>query len=304
MGTLPSYSDEEIANDIPDGSNVVYILKDSSENIIESNSDKRGMDVANDVYNINAVSNNTSYGVVFGSGVRLFGTFAQVEAIALADYEFVGWYIDENLVSTETTYRICVTDNIDLVGKFKDLSDVSDVAEDETVHEIVHDNIHNNIQNTEHISGIIYKRTAESHVIEEDVSKENEYNVTETTSVDNITTIEIEKTDSNTISENINGRDSSLISSTEDVEHDSGVDSYEEEVSENDVIADTVVKDIEDTLSEDYGNESDVVNEGDVVTDSVVTDDYSKGILWIVPVIISVISLAVGIVIKRMYGVL
>lgn len=119
-GTIPSYSDDEIENDTPNGSNAAYTLLDPNDNPIQSDSDKSGVAVSQDVYNVNVVSSNPKHGVVSGSGAHQYGTFAQVEAIALEGYQFVGWYRENNLVSTDAMYRICVTEDIDLVGKFEE----------------------------------------------------------------------------------------------------------------------------------------------------------------------------------------
>ena len=118
-GTIPSYSDDEIANDTPNGSNAAYTLLDPNANPIESDSDKSGTSASQDVFNVNVVSSNPKYGVVSGTGARQYGTFAQVEAVALEGYQFVGWYRNNNLVSTDTVYRVCVTEDIELVGKFE-----------------------------------------------------------------------------------------------------------------------------------------------------------------------------------------
>ncbi len=121
-GTIPSYSDDEIANDTPNGSNTVYTLLDPNANPIDSDSDKSGAAVSQDVFNVNVVSSNPKHGVVSGSGAHQYGTFAQVEAVALEGYQFVGWYRDDSIVSTDTVYRVCVTEDIELVGKFEEAS--------------------------------------------------------------------------------------------------------------------------------------------------------------------------------------
>ena len=119
-GTIPSYSDDEIENDTPNGSNAVYTLLDPKGNPIQSDSDKRGAAVSQDVFNVNVVSSNPKHGVVSGSGAHQYGTFAQVEAVALDGYQFVGWYRDNNLVSTDEVYRVCVTEDIELIGVFEE----------------------------------------------------------------------------------------------------------------------------------------------------------------------------------------
>lgn len=119
-GKIPAYSEDEITDDTPDGSKAKYALFDSENNEIECDSDESGANVSQRIFDVNALSSNEEYGVVTGSGIRQFGTFAQVEAIPIEGNLFVGWYKNDELVSTESVYRVCVKENIDLVAKFEE----------------------------------------------------------------------------------------------------------------------------------------------------------------------------------------
>jgi len=124
-GVIPAYNDDEIATDTPDGSGAEYILLDSDNEPLECDSDKAGTIVSQDRYEVKLIASNPKCGIVFGSGVHQYGTFAQIEAAAVDGCQFVGWYREENLISTDAVYRICVTEDIELVARFDCLHDTT-----------------------------------------------------------------------------------------------------------------------------------------------------------------------------------
>lgn len=118
-GYVPSYTDSELENDIPNGSSTEYTLLDETDTIIDSDADLAGDEAQDAYYYVGVTSSNPEYGIVTGAGIRQFGQFAQVEAIAFDGYKFTGWYIDEECVSTDETYRFSVTNDIEIIGKFE-----------------------------------------------------------------------------------------------------------------------------------------------------------------------------------------
>lgn len=121
-GAIPRYTAAELENDTPNGSTVNYTLTmpDGTERTPDSDLD--GSEVGAAYSNISAVSENTAYGVVTGSGLRQNGNFAQVEAAANDGYSFIGWYTDGKLVSTDTEYRFRVSEDITLTARFSPIS--------------------------------------------------------------------------------------------------------------------------------------------------------------------------------------
>ncbi len=57
-------------------------------------------------------------GAVTGGGIFVTGEFAQVTATPDDGAEFLGWYVDEELVSEEAEYRFLVTGDVILTAKF------------------------------------------------------------------------------------------------------------------------------------------------------------------------------------------
>lgn len=58
-------------------------------------------------------------GAVYGGGAYLNGEFAKVTAVANAGYQFVGWFVDGEMVSTEEEYRLAVTSDVTITAQFK-----------------------------------------------------------------------------------------------------------------------------------------------------------------------------------------
>lgn len=124
-GIVPSYTDDEINNGTNNGSTAKYALLDTNNTEIEANQDLLGDEAANAFYMVNVTSENENYGIVSGQGIRQSGNFALVEASANEGYKFIGWYKDNTLISEESSYRFCVTEETDLVAKFVPISSVS-----------------------------------------------------------------------------------------------------------------------------------------------------------------------------------
>lgn len=118
-GKIPSYSQDDLINDTPNGSDLNYILLDSNNDLIESDFDKYGDDVVEDYHKVNATSSNIDQGIVLGSGLHLHGTFAKLDAVAAEGYRFSGWYKDNELLSIDPIYRLRVTEDVEIIGKFE-----------------------------------------------------------------------------------------------------------------------------------------------------------------------------------------
>lgn len=79
-----------------------------------------GMSVNTKVYGkeVQELFSEKTKGIVFGSGTRQYGSFAKVTAQAGKGYEFAGWYIAGNLVSTDVEYKFRVTAEVEIVASF------------------------------------------------------------------------------------------------------------------------------------------------------------------------------------------
>ena len=117
-GIVPAYSNYDIENGTPDGSSVTYTLQDNENNVLQADSDLSGDNATNAYYMVTLSSNNENYGIVTGQGIRQIGNFAQLEAIPNEGCSFLGWYKNDELLSTELQYRFAVTEDISIVGKF------------------------------------------------------------------------------------------------------------------------------------------------------------------------------------------
>lgn len=120
IANVPAYSDEEIKNGTPKGSSAVYTLHDTGNNLLQADSDLSGDEAADAYFMVSVSSNDSEGGVVSGQGVRQFGNFAKLEAIPNEGYSFIGWYKNGELLSTDTTYRFVVTEDVLVIGRFSD----------------------------------------------------------------------------------------------------------------------------------------------------------------------------------------
>lgn len=57
-------------------------------------------------------------GVVSGGGKSLYGEYRKIVATPDEGAEFIGWYIDNTLISSEAEYRFCVLDDVTITAKF------------------------------------------------------------------------------------------------------------------------------------------------------------------------------------------
>lgn len=118
-GIIPAYSDEETSDDLQlmDGSKAKYSLIAPNNEEVEL-TDITGEKAVNSYYSVNVSSSDEEKGYVSGSGLRQYGNYAQVEAIAFEGNTFVGWYEGDKLVSTSETYRFQVEKDTTLIAKF------------------------------------------------------------------------------------------------------------------------------------------------------------------------------------------
>ena len=121
-GSIPAYSSSELEDDTPGGSSAAYTLYAPDGQLLTAASDLTGTAASSAYYTVTVRPDDETHGVTLGSSTFQYGSFAQVEAFANKGYAFAGWYDDQTLVSTEATYRFCVTNNVDLTARFTPVS--------------------------------------------------------------------------------------------------------------------------------------------------------------------------------------
>ncbi len=119
---LPSYSTADTESRTGTAAGTAYTLF-LGETQIPLSEELTNEAVFNAYYNVDASADNSEKGIVFGSGIWQYGTFAKVTAIAYEGYEFDGWYEGDNRVSSEAEYRFRVSKDIGLVAVFKESSE-------------------------------------------------------------------------------------------------------------------------------------------------------------------------------------
>lgn len=116
-GVVPSFDQSELENGTPNGSAVAYRLLDGSGSEIPISEEFAGEIVDNNYFTV-SVGADDGNGFVSGGGEFLKGTFAQVKAQPLLGSSLLGWYVDDDLVSSDEIYRFAVKEDVKLVAKF------------------------------------------------------------------------------------------------------------------------------------------------------------------------------------------
>ena len=112
----------EQAPDTVPPTDTVYTLTAPDGNTIASTSDLSGAAASEAVYSVAATPDDEKSGMVLGGGTFHYGDFVQLEATPHDGYAFAGWYADtETPVSTEASYRFCVTQDANLTARFREI---------------------------------------------------------------------------------------------------------------------------------------------------------------------------------------
>lgn len=121
-GDVPAYNEDDLSlEDVTiDGTEIEYTLIAPSGETITKDSDFSGDDATSAYFMVNITTKNEDSGIVLGAGMRQYGNFAAIEAVAMDGYAFEGWYVGDGLVSNDAEYRFLVTEDVDIVGVFKE----------------------------------------------------------------------------------------------------------------------------------------------------------------------------------------
>ena len=125
--TLPS--DTSIAytlnnSEIPTGTYKLYLVKDNITYDLKlewTNSSNYGAFPT--AYNV-AVKSNLPDDLVYGSGIYYSNTPFTISAVTNDGYKFEGWYIGDELVSTDANHTIIATSDMTITAKFSGYTDV------------------------------------------------------------------------------------------------------------------------------------------------------------------------------------
>lgn len=116
---VPAISEDELIENDINGSTTEYQILSDGE-VLAYEDKFVGESIEQEYYDISlSVKGNGGY--VEGAGRFIKGSFAEVKAYSLPKAEFLGWYVDNEFVSAESSYRFAVTDNITLTAKFSDI---------------------------------------------------------------------------------------------------------------------------------------------------------------------------------------
>jgi Cellulose binding domain./von Willebrand factor type A domain. len=90
----------------------------TKQGTVEADVILRNEDASESVYTVTVENDNTAGGICYGGGEYVLGAYAMVSAAEYDDCEFLGWYEDNELITTEREYRFRVTCNRTLTARF------------------------------------------------------------------------------------------------------------------------------------------------------------------------------------------
>lgn len=122
IASVPKQSQEELDHSIPDGSNQNYTLSQNGNNL-QATSDLKGDAAKNAYYDIEVVSEDENKGMTSGNVFKAYGQFVEIQAEAKEGYQFMGWFVDNQKVSDQATYRIRIEKPLKYVAKFEKKKD-------------------------------------------------------------------------------------------------------------------------------------------------------------------------------------
>jgi hypothetical protein len=115
-GIVPQFTGQDI-EDTGDGSGSEYALSNAAGKLAPS-AELTGEMAREAVYSVSVARDNLENGSVIGGGTFSKGSFAQMTAIPFENCEFVGWYENGALVSTDPVYRFRVERDVALTAEF------------------------------------------------------------------------------------------------------------------------------------------------------------------------------------------
>lgn len=117
LGLIPQFSKEDYFDAESDGSTIYYrlIMPDGSD--AQPSINLNGDEIT---YSNVTVSTNNNRGVAIGSGSRVIHSQTLVQAACMPTVEFLGWYQNGQLVSTDLNYSFEVTSDVELVAHFSE----------------------------------------------------------------------------------------------------------------------------------------------------------------------------------------
>lgn len=102
------------ANAVSEGQTAAYTLAGENGAVIAPSEVLDDDEIVNHTVHVTVEGE----GVTMGGGVVEHGSFAKVTAYVSGNQQFVGWYKDDELVSEDAEYHICVREDLELVAKF------------------------------------------------------------------------------------------------------------------------------------------------------------------------------------------
>ena len=123
-GYVPNVNRAELMSVRVDGSGMNYALEAPNGTQITADENLSGETAAQANCEVTVTSNNEAYGAVTGNNFVKVGGYAKLNAVSNEGCQFTGWYEkNDQLVSKETEYRFCVTEDTEIEGRFEPIAE-------------------------------------------------------------------------------------------------------------------------------------------------------------------------------------
>lgn len=117
---VPAISDDELTDNDVNGSTAEYQLFHNNE-LLSLDEEFNGEAILEEYYDVTLETEGNG-GYVNGAGSFMRGGFADLEAFLFPEAEFLGWYSDDELISTDLEYRFAVKEDMTITAKFSDIT--------------------------------------------------------------------------------------------------------------------------------------------------------------------------------------
>ena len=126
---MPTYSEEELETGTNGLSDTEYTVKTEGEALVIPDERLSGDEILEHTHTV-SVCCNEKEGVVSGSGVFTTGEFCLITAQNNPGYEFQGWLVDGETISTEYEYRFAVEKDVFIEASYRKCSHIYDDDKD------------------------------------------------------------------------------------------------------------------------------------------------------------------------------
>lgn len=116
---VPAYDESYLDSSTENATTTNYTLTDMEGNTLTPDLNVSGEAALKSYCTVTVQPDKEEHGSVSGGGSKPAGSYMQISAYPNEGYSFKGWYVDDELISSEMDYRLSVTEDMTIVAKFE-----------------------------------------------------------------------------------------------------------------------------------------------------------------------------------------